>query len=154
MKLQLAAVLALLGTLSMGSKLESDVSLYQNYEESASPINMRTDCYNGKCYDYYYMQYYYRSYYGNDTASNFFWLLILLICGPIYCCLRCGGCIKNSNHSESSTTDDHYKSADSTSINTNTGVTQVQYGQPQPQYYQAQPGMMDPNAAMMQQQQM
>ena len=60
MKLQLAAVLALLSTLSMGSKLESDVSLYQNYEESsASPINMSKSCYNGKCYDYYYMQYYY-----------------------------------------------------------------------------------------------
>ena len=154
MKLQLAAVLALLGTLSMGSKLESDVSLYQNYEESAYPINMRTDCYNGNCYDYTYKQYYYRSYYGNDAASNFFWLLVLLICGPIYCCLRCGGCIKHgSNHSESSTTDDHYKSA-SSSTPVDATVTQVTYGQPQPQYYQAQPGMVDPNAAMMQQQQM
>ncbi len=98
MKLQTLAVLVgSLCALAEASKIHSDLSYYNtefNSNEEADAIALSKGCKANKCYDYYYNEVYYKNY-KSDGVSGFIWLLFLLILCPIYCCLRCGGCIKD-----------------------------------------------------------
>ena len=157
--------------MSQGTKLNADsedVSLFNNYEESSAPepVNMRRSCdyYYDTCYDYYYRSYYYN---GSSAMSDFLWFLIILVCVPIYLCMRCFGCIKSNNghsHTETSShtvvyNDDGFKDCSTaTQGATTTAVYYQQPGMVQPGMVQpgmAQPGMVtDPYQQQQQQQQM
>ena len=136
--------------MSEGTKLNGDsedVSLFNNYEESSAhePVNMRRSCdyYYDQCYDYYYRSYYYN---GSSAMSDFLWFLIILVCVPIYLCMRCFGCIKaNDGHTETHTVttveynDDGFKDC---STPATTAVYYQQPGMVQPGM--VQPGMVQP----------
>ena len=110
----LALLYAALSSVAFCKPLDREMSYYKigdKVDDFEKPESLRRTCdYNyDQCYDYYYRVVTYNG--SASGATDFLWFLCILICLPLYWCLRCFGCIKTPAR-EVKDEDDHFKDSD------------------------------------------